>query len=274
MRWMLALALSFFFISSPAFAESRSIKLPPPNPVALLSPANPDALAGALRGYLAHNLPPTLYEASPGWGHTARVANGLHWTGKHLPLQPHLKYADKNDGDWRKVRVTAENPADTLLLDIRNLQQPELGRVTFDLFLSLDARVDYEHQKWESGVRIYSVGAQGTLRVKALLSCEATTRLEPGSQLLPDAVFRLHVTQAQLSYDNLVVKHIAGVGGEAAKLIGDSLKGGLHQWRPSWEKEMLAKADAAVAQACDTKEVRISLSQLFLGKKQTALKGN
>ena len=266
MHRILILSLPFFLMSSAAFAESPSLKIPPPNPVALLSPGNPDALAGALRGYLVHNLPPTLYEASPGWGHTAHVANGLQWMGKHLPLQPHVKYAEKNDGDWRKVRVTADNPADTFLLDIRNLQRPNPGRITFDAFVSLDARVEYEHQKWESGVRIYSVGAQGTLRVKVLLSCEATMRLEQGSQLLPDAVFRLHVTQAQLSYDNLVVKHIAGVGGEAAKLIGDSLKGGLHQWHPSWEKEMLAKADVAIAKACDTKEVRVSLSKV-LGKK-------
>jgi hypothetical protein len=268
----LASLFSLLVVTSPVFCESHSLKLPPPNPIALLSPANPDALAGALRGYLVHNLPPTLYEASPGWGYTSQVANGLRWTGKHVPLHPHVQYADKNDGDWRKVRVTADNMADTLLFDIRNLQQPEPGRVTFDIFLSLDARVDYEHQKWESGVRLYSAGAKGKLRLKALLSCEATTRLEPGNQLLPDAVFRLRVTQAQVSYDNLVVEHIAGVGGEAAKLIGDSLKGGLHQWRPSLEKEVLAKADAAIVKAGDTKDVRVSMSQLVLGKKPTTLK--
>jgi hypothetical protein len=269
-----ALVLSVFVLSQPAFAESNSFKLPPPNPVALLAPSNPDVLAGALRGYLVHNLPPTLYEASPGWGHTTPVANGLHWTGKHVPLHPHLQYSDKHDGDWRKVRITTDNLADNLLLDLRNVQRPEPGRVTFDVFVSLDTRVDYEHQKWESGVRLYSGGAKAKLRVKALLSCEATTRLEQGSQLLPDAVFLLHVTQAQVSYDNLVVEHIGGIGGEAAKLIGDGLKGGLHQWRPSLEKELLAKADAAIVKAADTKEVRVSLSQLFLGKKRLPLKGS
>ncbi len=269
-----ALLLSLYVVYSPAFAESSPFKLPPPNPVALLSPANPDVLAGALRGYLVHNLSPTLYEASPGWGHTTPVANGLHWTGKHVPLHPHVQYADKNDGDWRKVRINTDNLADTLLLDLRNVQRPEVGSVTFDVFVSLDARVDYEHQKWESGVRLYSGSAKAKLRVKALLSCEAMTRLEPGSQLLPDAVFRLHVTQVQVSYDNLVVEHIAGIGGEAAKLIGDGLKGGLHQWRPSLEKELLAKADAAIVKAADTKEVRVSLSLLFSGKKRSSLKGS
>ncbi len=269
-----ALVLSLCIVCPPVFGDPNSFKLPPPNPVALLSPGNPDVLAGALRGHLVHNLPSTLYEASPGWGHTTRAANGLVWTGKHVPVHPHVQYSDKNDGDWRKVRITADNLADTLLLDLRNVQRPGPGRVTFDVFVSLDARVAYEHQKWESGVRLYSGGAKAKLRVKALLSCEATTRLESGSQLLPDAVFRLRVTQAQVSYDNLVVEHIAGIGGEAAKLIGDGLKGGLHQWRPSLEKELLAKADAAIVKAADTKEVRVSLSQLFSGKNRLSLKGS
>jgi hypothetical protein len=227
MKRFLGLAVSAGVMAAVARAESPALKLPLPSPIALLSPGNPDALSGALRGYVAHNLDPTLYEASPGWGRNTRVANGLRWTGKVLPLHPHLQYADKNEGDWRKIKVTAENLSNTLLFDIRNLQQPEPGRLTLDVFLAVDARVDYEHQKWDSGVRLYSAGAKAKMRVKALLSCEVTTRLDPGSKVLPDAVVRLRVTKATVSYDNLVVEHIAGIGSEAAKLIGDGLMGGL-----------------------------------------------
>src|SRR5262249_21804050 len=129
--------------SSVASAAAPIAKLPPPDPVALLSPSNPDALSGALRGYFAHHLPPTLYEAAPGWGHTTRVADGLKWTGKRLTLHPHIQYSEKNDGDWRKVVITATDLPDTLVFEIRNILQPnlgDLGRVTFDIFLAFDAR--------------------------------------------------------------------------------------------------------------------------------------
>jgi hypothetical protein len=260
------LLLSSIIAGQPGQENSHLFKLPTPNAVALLSPSNPDALAGALRGYLVHNLPATLYEASPGWGQTAQVPNGLRWTGRALPLRPHLQYADKNDGDWRKVRLTGQDIADTLVLDIRNVQQPELGRITLDVFLCMDCQVDYEHQKWESGIRLYSGSAKAKLRVKAMLSCEATMRMEQGTSLLPDAVFRIRVAKAALNFDNLNVEHIAGVGGEAAKLIGDGLKVGLHQWKPSMEKELLEKADSAIVKAADTKDVHLRLTQLFGGK--------
>jgi hypothetical protein len=261
-----------FVLAMPVRADSHLFNLPAPNPVALLSPSNPDLLAGALRGYLVHNLPVTLYEASPGWGHTAPAPYGLRWTGKAIPLHPHFQYADKNDGDWRKVRVTGDNIADTLVLDIRNFQQPEFGRVTFDVVLATDCQVNYEHQKWEAGIRLYSGSAKAKLRVKAILYCEATTRLDQEKSLLPDAVFRLRVVNAKVNYDNLVVEHIAGVGGEAAKLIGDGLKGGLHQWKPSMEKQLLEKAEAAIVKAADTKDVHVGLTQLFGTKKRPPTK--
>jgi hypothetical protein len=261
-----------YALAMPVRADSHLFKLPAPNPVALLSSSNPDLLAGALRGYLVHNLPETLYEANHGWGHTAPAPNGLRWTGRALPLHPHIQYSDKNDGDWRKARVTGNNVADTLVLDIRNVQQPEVGRITFDVVLSIDCQVDHEHQKWDSGIRLYSGSAKAKLRVKAILSCEATARLDQEKTLLPDAVFRLRVVDAKVNYDNLVVEHIAGVGGEAAKLIGDGLKGGLHQWKPSMEKELLEKAEAAIVKAADTKEVHVSLTQLFGTKKRPPTK--
>src|SRR5262249_8401046 len=125
----------------------------------LVSSKNTDALAGTLRGLLVKHAPQTLYEASPGWGETARVANGVKWTGKHLPIHPHLMYTEKNDGVWRKFRVAAEDLPDTLVLDLRNVRNVEPGRMTFDVFLSFDARVHYEKQDWDAGIRLYSGSA-------------------------------------------------------------------------------------------------------------------
>ena len=110
------------------------------------------ALAGTLRALLVKHAPAVLYEDSPTWGHTTRVAHGVRWTGKHAPLHPELTYTDKPDGTWRKLRVSAVDLPDTLVFDLRNLRNPEPGRMTFDAFISFDARIEYEHQKWDAGV--------------------------------------------------------------------------------------------------------------------------
>jgi hypothetical protein len=224
-----------------------------------------DALAGTLRGALVRTLPTTLYESSPGWGHTRQVSE-IKWKGQGLHVHPEKVHKDKNDGDWRKIRVSADNLADTLILDLRNVQWPDEGGVTFALFLSFDSKVDYTHQKWDKGARLWDSSVQARLRVKLTLNCEITTRLEPGSSVLPDAVFRFRVTKADLQYDQLVVEHIAGIGGTGAKLLGDAARRMIHDIKPNLERDLLAKADAAIVKAGDTKEVRVRVSDLFKKK--------
>jgi hypothetical protein len=238
----------------------------PPPLLSALAPTSLDALSGSLRGLLVRSLPTPLYEASPGWGQMKYVARGVEWHG----LRPEIQRSHKNDGTWQKVCFTAVNPADSLILDVRNVQFPEPGRMTFDVFLACDARADYTRQVWENGRKLYDGSLRARMRLKVGLSCEATTRLDAGGGLLPEAVFRLHVTRADLRYDNFVTEHVAGVGGEAAKVIGDALRGGLKQWHPALERDLLARADAAIVKAGDTKEVRVNLVSLFARKGKPA----
>ena len=226
---------------------SNGTKHPDPSALAhLLTSGSADALAGSLRGYLIHAAPDPLYESSPGWGRTVRGPLGV-----------------KKQGDWRKVRVTAPNLADNLVVDLRNVQSAEPGRITFTVFLAFDARVDYRHEKWEAGVRLYDTSARARLRVKAALDCELTSRIEPSVLLLSDFVFRIRVTKSDLHFENIVMEHIAGMGGEGAKLVGDAVKHSLNQWHPSLERDLLAKANAAIVKSGDTKEVRLSVFNLM-----------
>lgn len=221
-----------------------------------------DALSGSLRGYLVTALPNPLLETNSGWGHQTRVANGVKWRGQGLRVHPELQYAYKNDGNWRKLLLQATNLQDTLIFDLRNFQQAERGPATFDAFIAFDARAEYERQTWSAGMRIYSGSTRARFRVKLKLKCEVTSRLEKNDSLVPDVLFRLRVLQADLSYDNFVVEHVAGVGGEAAKLLGDAVKGTL-RFHPRWERSLLDRANAAIVKAADTKEVRVSLNKLL-----------
>jgi len=228
----------------------------------LLSAGSPDALAGTIRGILIQSMPNPLYENWPNWGNTSRVARGVKWKG----ITPELIYIPKNDGKWRHLKVTADNPAQSLVFDIREMQQPELGRMTFTVFLAFDANLVYDQQNWEGGIKLYDGSARARFHVKATLSCEAIFRVESGSLLLPEAVLRLHVVHADVGYDRFVMEHVAGVGGEAAKILGDAIKGGMHKWHPSLEHDLLAKANKAIEKAADTKEVRVSVFELLKKK--------
>lgn len=231
----------------------------------LLTGTSTDAFAGALRGFLVRSLPEPLYESKKDWGKTKPVRQ-VKWKGQGFDVHTVVVHEPKNDGKWKQLRVAAVNPADTMVFDLRDVAYPEAGRMTFTAFLSMDARVEYVQQNWRSGTRLYSGSARARFRVQATLQCEACFRLEAGELLLPDAVFRLRVLHSDVRYDNFVMEHIAGVGGEAAKVLGDAGRGGLKQWHPGLERDLIAKANAAIEKAGDTKEVRLSAYQLLKKK--------
>lgn len=265
-RWLL-IWITTLTVAIPASQANPKVPIKPPTASELLPllTGSTDALAGAIRGYLVRSLPNPLYEDWPNWGKTANIPSGLKWNGK-LHLRPEITHSPRNHGKWRHVRVWADRPADNLVFDIRELQHTESGRVSFVVYLACDARVEYEQQTWQNGVRILSTGARARFRMRATLWCEAAYRIELGKMLLPDAIFRLRVVRSDVGYDNYVMEHVGGVGGELAEVLGDMLRNGLRRFNPSLERNLLAKANAAIEKSADTKEVRVSLYDLLKKK--------
>ncbi|HMF17382.1 MAG TPA: hypothetical protein VKE98_09260 [Gemmataceae bacterium] len=230
-------------------------------------PALPDStlkgLSDALRGLLVQSLPETLYESSPNWGHTRQAANQLKWKG----VRPKIYKTAKNDGVWRKLRLSTRNLANTMVVDLKDWKYPDTDHMTFSTYLAFDAGVEFEQQNWESGLRLYSGSLRARMRIHLNLQCEVLLKTTPSKTFIPDIVFRMRVLKSDLRYDNLVVEHVAGIGGSGAKVIGDALQSHMKQWHPSMERDLLAKANAAIVKAADTREVRLSLDALLKAKK-------
>lgn len=240
---------------------------PPPKPVPLSKkpvsiPA--DAVVGlgqVLRDLAVSWFPPTLYEASPGWGRTTTVRTGVTWKGKGVNGHLATKRSVRNHGHWRRIKLTADPR--TLSLDLRDWKSQDAGPVTFTLVLAFDAHADYVQQRWVNGVKLYDQSVRARLKVWLVLQCEAVSRIDVQGGLLPDMVFRLRILHADLRYGQIVCEHIAGLGGTTAKVAGDFLLHSLRRFHPSLERKLLARADAAIVKAGDTKGVRIGLSKLL-----------
>jgi hypothetical protein len=231
-------------------------------------PADTTHLSQALRELLLQHLPDPIVSSEHGWGRQRETTVGLKWhrEGKLRARAEPIK-AMRNDGHWQKVSIRAIDPQRTLALGVGPVSHPEPGRATFDAMLGLDVRLVYEHQLWKSGARLYGGETRAKCRAALRLQCEMTSRLEPKpGAVLPDAVLRLRVTKAELFYTDLVCEHTAGLDGEAAKTVGEAVHKLLRQVKPSLERDLVAKANAAVVKAADTKEVRVEFDRLLTGK--------
>jgi hypothetical protein len=224
------------------------------------------SLSAGVRKLMLTFLPDPLFLNNKHWD-LQKPFEEIKWRGKGFNVHPEKVMVLQNDGLWWRVRVTARQPAETLVVDLRDVCYPEPGKMTFLASVALDLEVDYDRQRWDEGKRVFAASLRGRLHVKLKLWVEATTRTEMGpNQLLPDTIFRLRIVRAECRYDNLVIEHVAGVGGEAARVFGDTVIAGMRHWKPSLERHLLERAEAAIVKAGDTREIRIGLSRLLGGK--------
>jgi hypothetical protein len=221
-----------------------------------------ESLAAALKPLLAGALPEVLYEKSSNWGHQELAPNGIRWHG----LRQEVKLAPKNDGKWTRLRLTTQELPRTLVINITDFRAVDDEKQAFKVYLAMQVGAEYEQQNWDLGVRMWSGSIRARLQLKLVLDCENIIRVEKSKGLFPDIIFRLRVAKADVFYDHLVVEHINGVGGSAARLTGEALRSALKQWKPSLERDLLARANAAIVKAADTREVRIGLGGLVKKK--------
>lgn len=222
-----------------------------------------EQLAATLRTLLLANLPDPLVKTDRGWGAQKEIVVGLKWHG----LKPETQKSPRNDGHWQRARIVAVDPAKSLALGLKDLKYPEPGKATVTAMLGLDVRLKFEQQLWNRGHRLYAGETRATCRAALALECEVTNRIEPKpGAVLPDVVLRIRVTDAKLFYADLVCEHTAGLDGEAAKKLGELVHDFLAKAKPQVERDLLARANAAVVKAADSKEVRISFDKLLSGR--------
>ncbi len=221
-----------------------------------------ERLGELLKPILIDSLPKVLHESSDNWGHQANVPVGVKWDG----LKPTVQKSLRNHGEWKRLTITARDLKNTLELKIHDVKNINAEKQTFKVLLTFQMGVEYEHQTWESGVRLWSGSVRARAQVKLEMDCENNIRVELDKNHLPELVLRACATGAKLNYDKLVVEHINGVGGDTAKVIGAAVHGVVKRAKPSIERDLLAKANAAIVKAADTRDIRLGFGSLLKTK--------
>lgn len=235
-------------------------------PAAPTEPADVTAVAEVLRGVLVQKIPSPAVSTKHNWGHQREVITGydlkrrgpLNWDGR-----PRKEM--KNDGHWTHLTVSIEDPDRNVHLELTDIKSPEPGRLTFSSAVrSPSVRLNVKQQMWKLGVRVFSNETRAVCKAAVHMDCEVTHRLnmQPGSSL-PDLILTMKVHKAEVFYKDLRIEHTLGMGGDAAKVVGEATHNLLTRLKPSIERDLQAKANAAIVKAADGKEYRVELAKLI-----------
>lgn len=235
-------------------------------PALKTDPAEAQALGKVLHDLLLKYLPDPVTKSNHNWGHQKAVTVTHHHL-EGLRLWSESVQEMKNDGVWRRTDIRIPD-RDHIGLTVTELTHPAPGKLDATLSVSSD-RVDlhFEQQVWKSGVRLYSGETRGHCRGALVLKVEVVNKTEfPKGSIFPKVSVNVRVTDAKLYYEKLVVDHTAGLGGDAAKALGELLIQIVKAVKPHLEKDLLEKADAAIVKAATKKELTLTLDKLMASK--------
>jgi hypothetical protein len=175
----------------------------------------------------------------------------------------------KNDGTWRRTEIRIPEK-DRISLAVTELTHPEPGKMSVTVGAVAErVELHFEQQIWKSGLRLYSGETRAHCRGALVLKAEVNTKSEvKAGSFLPEFKLKLHVTSAELFYEKLIVDHTAGLGGEAAKAVGDLTIQIVKAVKPHLERDLLEKADAAIVKAANSQELTLTLDKLMAKKKE------
>ena len=230
--------------------------------IAGLSPARPagadepelpsfedEPLAGAVRQAVLHELKDK-YEDDKNWGHTTEALRGVRVRGQGLKLRLEKRTKAVNDGLWQRYVVTLVEPERLLHLGLDKLRLTDQGRIAFSLRLSAKLRGEGHIERWEQGIKLLGVSAQGDATVAATIDCDVGIRFEPG-KLASDVLLDPRVTAINLELIDLDVHRISRLGGKAAHELGDSFTPMVARQLKRREAKLVAKANAGIAKNRD-----------------------
>jgi hypothetical protein len=231
-------------------------------------PAEAEALAHVLRDLIAKLLPDPLSKSDHNWGHQKAVTV-TRYQREGLRFYSESFQEMKNDGTWRRTEIRIPEK-DRISLAVTELTHPEPGKMSVTVGAVAErVELHFEQQIWKSGLRLYSGETRAHCRGALVLKAEVNTKSEvKAGSFLPEFKLKLHVTSAELFYEKLIVDHTAGLGGEAAKAVGDLTIQIVKAVKPHLERDLLEKADAAIVKAANSQELTLTLDKLMAKKKE------
>lgn len=258
---MIRFVMTLLFVPTAAYSYAD-----PPN---VMTVEETKSLSQIVKQLVVKYLPDPAVTSKRNWGNQKEVivrVDGERQGPFKWKFEPKKEF--RNDGHWTAVRLSVDNPATKLEIELKDVATPEPGKTTFTAIVSSPVNFNFEQQLWKSGIKIYSGETRGRCETTTVLNCESISKLDwtPG-KLLPAQILRVKITQADLSYEKLVVEHTAGLGGDAAKVVGDTVLKAVKLMKPNLEKDLIEKANAAIVKAGDSKEIRLEIEKLMTSKK-------
>lgn len=184
--------------------------------------ATPELVAW-LNTMVHDNLPPT-YEDNRKWGQQKEVWDGVKLWREDGHFETKRRTKLVNAGTWTRYRIAVVEPEKNLQVVFNRLETLPDSRIAFEVTVDCPLDVFGRMSQWARDVQIVSISANADAACR--LTIDGTVQFQMNIlKLPPDILIKPHVDHAHIELTYYRVRRISQVGGDVAKVLGNSLRG-------------------------------------------------
>ena len=180
-------------------------------------------LVAWLTAMVHDNLPPT-YEDERKWGQQKEVWDGVKLWREDGHLETKRRTKLVNAGTWTRYSIAVIEPEKYLHVAFNRLETCPDSRIAFEVTVECPLDVFGRLSQWARDVQIVSISAN--VDAACRLTIDGTVQFQMNVlKLPPDIMIKPHVDHAHIELTSYRVRRISQVGGDFAKVLGNSLRG-------------------------------------------------
>lgn len=169
------------------------------------------------------NLLPT-YEDDRKWGQQKEVWDGVELRREGLRLETKRKKKLVNAGTWTRYSIKIIEPEKNLHVEFNRLEVLPDSSIAFAVTVDCPLDVFGRLSQWARDVQLISISANADATCRLTLDGIVQIQLNM-LRIPPDVVIKPRVDHAHVELTHYRVRRISQVGGDWAKVLGNSLRG-------------------------------------------------
>jgi hypothetical protein len=170
---------------------------------------------------------PRTLEGDKDWGHTTKVWSGVKVRLDGFKLKTKRRHREVEQGRWVRYAVTlpdarAANAAQVTIHRVQPTvgESPGQSRWTIDSSIVAPMTFTARVQRWNLGVKLFSMTVSGDLRVR-MDSSASIGFFADYEEIPPALVIAPRVREARLDLERFEVNRVSHVGGDVAEQWGE-----------------------------------------------------
>ena len=220
--WLVVTQLASAMALAPSAGAQDNPRVLLNAPAETASIATPQLVAW-LTAMVHDNLPPN-YDDDRKWGQQKEVWDGVKiWREDgHFETKRRTKLV--NAGTWTRYSIAVVEPEKNLQVTFNRLEALPESRIAFEVTVECPLDVFGRLSQWARDVQVVSISANADAACR--LTIDGTVQFQMNVlKFPPDIIIKPHIDHAHIELTHYRVRRISQVGGDVAKVLGNSLRG-------------------------------------------------